>query len=118
MELSPSPTPFVLGEEPGCEKPSIVVFALMTGRADAGAIVCTPAPEMLKAIVEPGLELANVIASRRVHDPVPLEAQAPDVSPVSLTVTVAAIRGLASRQRPARAERRFVIRISFVVGEE
>ena len=88
-ELSPSPGPFEFGLEPGCVKPSIVTVAVICGYALAGVIVWTPAPEMSNAIVEPELALAYVIASRRVHVPVPVVAHAFDESPASLTVTVA-----------------------------
>src|SRR6516165_9438277 len=78
---------------PGCVEPSIVTGAVKAGSGEPGAIVCTPAPAMLKPIEVPELASANPIAARSVQTPFPVAvshtpgvpSQAP--SPVELTTT-------------------------------
>jgi len=65
---------------------------------------------MENAIVDPAFAFANVSASRRVHVPVPLAAQAFVESPESLTVTVAAERVPASNRIPGKPDTSLVLK--------
>src|SRR5664280_1818724 len=80
----PPESGFVLALVPGCEYPLMNTASVIAGSAEAGAMVCTPEPEMLNAIVSsPGspavhspaaapeavFVLAAMIASRNVHTP-------------------------------------------------
>ena len=67
----PWPIGCVLGVAPGCVYPSIVTGDVTGGRAVAMAIVWTPLPTMLNAIVSgPGFALASRIAWRSEPGPV------------------------------------------------
>ncbi len=91
--FSPWPTGCVLGEEPGCVYPSIVTAAVRLGSADASAMVCTPEPTMLNAIVSgPAFALASRIAWRSV--PVPESA-------VDVPCTCSRTRAPGREQNPA-----------------
>src|SRR5262249_39505584 len=58
------------GREPGWVYPSIVTGSVTAGNAEAGLIVWTPSPGMLKAIVSaPGAALARAMTSRREPSP-------------------------------------------------
>src|SRR6266853_6968967 len=57
-----------LPAKPGWVVPSMITGSLIVGSTDAGAIVCTPAPAILKAMKSvPGVTFARFIAPRRVH---------------------------------------------------
>src|SRR5437879_13373032 len=60
-----------LPEKPGWVVPSMVTASVISGRAEAGVIVCGPPEGMLKLIVSaPTFRLASIIAC--LNDPGPL----------------------------------------------
>src|SRR5260370_37979602 len=71
-----------LPAKPGWVVPSMITGSVIVGSADAGAIVCTPAPAILKAMKSgPGVAFARASAPRRVH----LAASQDESSSVELT---------------------------------
>ena len=82
-------------EKPGWVVPSMVTRSVISGKADAGAIVWTPEPILNRISSAPALALACMIAARSVQSPVPSSQISSLVSlsgpsPVELTVNMCA----------------------------
>ena len=108
--LSPSGIVFVL--VPGCVVPSMITGSVMPGSAEAGMMVWTPAPEILKWISSGtplllAVALALEMASR--SEPAPM-------SRVLVTVNVVAAQGRAAAAiKPKEHKKILVINLFFLL---